>query len=283
LTKALSSSERQPRMLIADDDPMIVKLLADRCAGVGFEIDTAANGLQALIKANRSHPDIMVIDVNMPEADGLTVCARLLEPSKRSLNVVVVTGSREAETLERCEGFGVYYVRKGPKFWNGLGAALTELFPAMAERIKELDQQPMRTEMPERSRVLVIDDDPAIQQFLSSRLDKCGVELIFAPDVGRGFRVASREVPSVIVSDYFLPNGGIPYLLSRLRTTPETENIPVFVMTGRDLGEVTEQSLMREVCGKPGVARIFRKSLNANELFEALQKVCGFGNNWVDG
>jgi CheY-like chemotaxis protein len=137
--------------------------------------------------------------------------------------------------------------------------------------------------MPERSRVLVIDDDPAIQQFLSSRLDKCGVELIFAPDVGRGFRVASREVPSVIVSDYFLPNGGIPYLLSRLRTTPETENIPVFVMTGRDLGEVTEQSLMREVCGKPGVARIFRKSLNANELFEALQKVCGFGNNWVDG
>src|ERR1700722_6256601 len=221
MTNAQEFTVNQPRMLIADDDPSVVRLLADRCARMGFKVETATNGVQALIKANRSHPDIMVIDVNMPEADGLTVCARLLEPSKRSLNVVVVTGSREAETLERCEGFGVYYVRKGPKFWNGLGAALTELFPAMAERIKELDQQPMRTEMPERSRVLVIDDDPAIQQFLSSRLDKCGVELIFAPDVGRGFRVASREVPSVIVSDYFLPNGGIPYLLSRLRTTTE--------------------------------------------------------------
>jgi CheY-like chemotaxis protein len=281
MTNALSLSERSPRMLIADDDPSIVKLLADRCAGVGFEIETATNGIQALIKANRSHPDIMVIDVNMPEADGLTVCARLLEPSRRSLNVVVVTGSREAQTLERCEGFGAYYVRKGPEFWSGLGVALTELFPRMADRIKDL-HQPMRAEMRERSRVLVIDDDPAIKQFLSSRLGKCGVELLFAPDIGQGFRMACRQAPSVIISDYFLPNGGIPYLLSRLRTTPETENIPVFVLTGRELGEITEQSLMREVCGKPGVVRIFRKSFDTKELFGALQKVCGFENNRVD-
>lgn len=283
MTDAAGLTVRPPRMLIADDDPSIVRLLADRCARVGFDVDTATNGIQALIKANRSHPDIMVIDVNMPEADGLTVCARLLDPSKRSLNVVVVTGSRETETVERCEGFGAYYVRKGPEFWSGLGVALTELFPGMADRIKKLDQQPMRAEMRERTRVLVIDDDPAVKQFLSSRLDKCGVELLFASDIGRGFRMACREAPSVIVSDYFLPNGGIPYLMSRLRTTPETENIPVFVLTGRDLGEITEQSLMREVCGKPGVVRIFRKSFDTNELFGALQKVCGFENNRVDG
>ncbi len=150
MTNALSMSEKPPRMLIADDDPSIVKLLADRCASLGFEIETATNGIQALIKAIRSHPDIMVIDVNMPEADGLAVCARLLDPSKRALKVVVLTGSRETETLERCEKFGVYYVRKGPKFWVGFGVALTELFPGMADRIKGLDQQPMRVEMRER-------------------------------------------------------------------------------------------------------------------------------------
>jgi CheY-like chemotaxis protein len=270
-------------MLIADDDASIVKLLADRCASVGFEIETAANGIQALVKANRRHPDLMVIDVNMPEADGLTVCARLLDPSKRSMNVVVVTGSRETETVERCEGFGAYYVRKGPEFWSGLGSALAELFPRMADKIKELDRRPMRAAMRERPRILLIDDDPAIEQFLSSRLDKCGVELLFASDIGQGFRIACREGPSVIISDYFLPNGGIPYLLSRLRTIPETENIPVFVLTGRDLGEITAQSLMREVCGKPGVAHIFRKSFDTSELFGALQKVCGFENNRVDG
>src|SRR5471030_2548262 len=116
MTETLPLREKPPKMLVADDDPSIVRLLADRCARVGFEVETATNGIQALIKAHRNHPDIMVIDVNMPEADGLTVCARLLDPSKRSLNVVVVTGSREAETFERCDGFGAYYVRKGPGF-----------------------------------------------------------------------------------------------------------------------------------------------------------------------
>jgi CheY-like chemotaxis protein len=270
-------------MLIADDDLSIVRLLADRCARVGFEIDTATNGIQALIKANRGHPDIMVIDVNMPEADGLSVCARLLDPSRKPLNVVVVTGSREIETLERCEGFGAYYIRKGPEFWSGLGLALTELFPRMADRIKELHHQPISAEIRERPRVLVIDDDFAIKQFLSSRLDKCGIDLIFASNIAHGYRMACRDMPSAIISDYFLPNGGVPYLLSRLRTTSETENIPVFVLTGRDLDVITQQSLMREVCGKPGAVQIFAKSFDTNELFGALQKLCGFEYNRIDG
>ena len=283
MTDTHELSEKPPKMLIADDDPAIVRLLSDRCASVGFEVETATNGIQALIKANRSHPDILIIDVNMPEADGLSVCARLLDPSKKPLDVIVVTGSREAETVERCEGFGAFYIRKGPEFWNGLGTALTETFPRMAEKIKNLQKQPVGAAVRERPRVLVIDDDFTVKQFLSSRLNKCGVELLFASNIAQGYRMACREAPSVIVSDYFLPNGGIPYLLSRLRTTPATGNIPVFVLTGRNLDEITERSLMREVCGKPGATRIFRKSFDTDELFGALQKRCGFEYNRVAG
>jgi CheY-like chemotaxis protein len=281
MTDAPELAMKSPKMLIADDDPSVVRLLADRCERVGFEVETATNGVQALIKANRSHPDVMVIDVNMPEVDGLTVCARLLDPARRSLNVIVVTGSQEADTVERCEGFGAYYVRKGPGFWNGLGVALTGLFPGMAEQIKGLRQQPVGTVMRERPRVLVIDDDFTIMKFLSSRLDKCGVELLFASDIAQGYRMAYREMPSVIISDYFLPNGGVPYLLSRLRTTPATENIPVFVLTGGDLDEITRQSLMREVCGKAGVTQIFVKAFDTDELFAALQKLCAFEYNRI--
>lgn len=281
MTDARELTRKPPKMLIADDDPAIVRLLAERCMSVGFEVETAANGLQALIKANRSHPDIIIIDVNLPEADGLRVCARLLHPSREHLDVIVVTGSRETGTIEQCEGFGSFYVHKGPEFWNGLGAALTAIFPHMADGLKALYGQ--RAEMREHPRALVIDDDPAIEQLLSSRLDKCGVKLLFALDIGQGYRMACREAPSVIVSDYFLPNGGIPYLLSRLRTTPATEDIPVLVLTGRDLDEITVQSLMRKVCGKPGVARIFKKSFDTDELFGALQKICGFEHNRMYG
>src|SRR5690348_1298320 len=93
---------RALRMLIADDDPSIVRLLADHCARLGFDVDTATNGLQALVKANRNKPDILITDVNMPEADGLSVCAHLLDPERASLNVIVMTGSRDPNTLERC-------------------------------------------------------------------------------------------------------------------------------------------------------------------------------------
>jgi CheY-like chemotaxis protein len=277
MTQAHEPTEKSPKMLIADDDPAVVRLLTERCTSVGFEVETATNGVQAFLKANRSHPDILVIDVNLPEADGLRVCARLLHPSREHLHVIVVTGSREAGTIEQCQGFGSFYVHKGPGFWNGLGAALTAIFPHMADGLKALYGQ--RAEIRECSRALVIDDDVAIKQLLSSRLDKCGVTMLFASDIGEGYRMACREAPSVIVSDYFLPNGGIPYLLSRLRTTPATEDIPVLVLTGRDLDEITVQSLMREVCGKPGVARIFKKSFDTDELFGALQKFCGFEYN----
>ena len=131
------SSEETPRMLIADDDPSIVRLLADHCARMGFDVDTASNGIQALLKAGRVKPDILVIDVNMPEVDGLSVCAYLLQPDRTPVNVIVITGSRDPDTLERCEGFGAHYVRKGPDFWGDLETALADIDPRMASRIRQ--------------------------------------------------------------------------------------------------------------------------------------------------
>ncbi len=123
-------------MLIADDDPSIVRLLAAHCARMGFDVDTASNGIQALLKASRFKPDVLVIDVNMPEVDGLSVCAHLLDPDRAPVNVIVITGSRDPDTLERCEGFGAHYARKGPNFWNDFEAALEEIHPRMAGGIR---------------------------------------------------------------------------------------------------------------------------------------------------
>jgi CheY-like chemotaxis protein len=129
------SGDETPRMLIADDDPSIVGLLADHCARLGFDVDTASNGIQAFLKTRRVKPDILVIDVNMPEVDGLSVCARLLDLDRMPVNVIVITGSRDPDTRGRCEGLGAYYARKGPDFWTDLEAALAEIYPRLAGRI----------------------------------------------------------------------------------------------------------------------------------------------------
>jgi hypothetical protein len=65
-------------------------------------------------------------------------------------------------------------------------------------------------------------------------------------------------------------------LLTRLRTTAATANIPVIVLSGRQLNEVAAQDLRRAIHGHPGAAHILRKSEDTGALFAALSKFCGF-------
>jgi CheY-like chemotaxis protein len=276
LHEGTRSNDEPPRMLIADDDPSIMRLLADHCARMGFNVETAANGIHAFLKASRFKPDILVIDVNMPEVDGLSVCAHLLDSDRLPVNVIVITGSRDPDTLEWCEGFGAYYARKGPGFWQDLETALAEIHPRMADRIRQLSMRMPAPPARKRPRVLLIDDDNDISRFLTSRLEKCGIDVQYASDAQQGFRMACKDEPAVIVTDYFMPNGDAQYLLTRLRTTAATADIPVIVLSGRQLDEVTIQGLRREICGHPGATEILRKSDDTHALFEALKKFCGF-------
>jgi CheY-like chemotaxis protein len=265
-----------PKALIADDDPAIVSLLADRLAKMGFSVDSATNGIQFLFKARRTHPDVILVDVNMPELDGLEACLRLLESDSSPVDVIVITGGSNPLTVERCESLGLFYGRKGPEFWKSIEAALTQIFPNMINKIAGLELQSKNAEVRQRPRVLLIDDDPAIQQFLASRLNKLGVDMLYASDAVRGFRIASKVRPSAIITDHFMPDGDAKYLLFRLRSAAATENIPVIVMSGQVLDEVTRQGLRREICGRPGAAHIFKKSFDTYELFHALQSFFSF-------
>jgi CheY-like chemotaxis protein len=138
------------KVLIADDDPLIVRLLTDYCARLGFNVDTATNGLQTLLRANRFKPNILVVDINMPEVDGLSVCEHLLSADRAPSNVIVISGSRRPDTLKRCEGFGAYYTRKGPNFWTDLEAALAEIDPGMSARSRRA-HTPARAKAPTRA------------------------------------------------------------------------------------------------------------------------------------
>jgi CheY-like chemotaxis protein len=200
----------------------------------------------------------------------------LLDPARNPLDVIVVTGNQDPETLERCEGFGAFYTRKGPDFWTNLISALVEIFPGQEGKIRQPGVPSSGTEVRSRSRVLVVDDDAQVGACLASRLRKRGVDTLLASDATQGYRMACRDEPSVIISDYFMPDGDARYFLSRLRTTPATANIPFIVLSGGHFDELTEQSLMQGSFGHAGAVHVFRKSFDTCELFEALQKFCGF-------
>ena len=64
-------------ILLVDDDAMLRETLALSLRGSGFEVLTAADGLMALEQAQVRHPNLMILDLMLPELDGLTVCRTL--------------------------------------------------------------------------------------------------------------------------------------------------------------------------------------------------------------
>ncbi len=65
------------RVLVVDDDAPVRRMLQRSLAAEGFDVEVAADGGAALVAAERSAPDLVVLDVAMPGLDGLAVCRRL--------------------------------------------------------------------------------------------------------------------------------------------------------------------------------------------------------------
>jgi CheY-like chemotaxis protein len=277
-----TSSQVAPKILIADDDPCVLRAVADRCTRMGFDVETASNGLQALIKASQNQPDILVIDVHMPEVDGLSVLSYLLEIAKKSLHVMVVTGTPGQEIAERCEGFDACCIHKGRNFWSEFEARLIAIYPLWATAIKQSGRRSAKIDVRKRPRVLLVDDDVSVKKFFFRKFENLGADLLYAADGTRGFWLARREEPTVIVADYCMPISDAEHLLTRLRSVPETSRIPVIVQSGRRLNDSIKQRLRQEIGGQPGAIRILRKSFDSRELFEALQRLCGFASD-LDG
>jgi two-component system, OmpR family, response regulator MprA len=70
-------SPSRERVLVVDDDPPLARMLSRTLSAEGFEVTLAADGGAALAAAERSAPDLIVLDVAMPVLDGLAVCRRL--------------------------------------------------------------------------------------------------------------------------------------------------------------------------------------------------------------
>jgi two-component system response regulator MprA len=89
------------RVLVVDDDPPLRRMLKRTLAAEGFDVTLAADGGAALVAAERSAPDVIVLDVAMPALDGLAVCRRLR--SKGLATPILMLTARDA-VVDRVAG-----------------------------------------------------------------------------------------------------------------------------------------------------------------------------------
>ncbi len=74
-----------PLILCVDDEPDITELVHFHLTRAGFEVETAANGRQALLAVNRRRPDLILLDLMLPDIDGLGVCEILRQEAETAV------------------------------------------------------------------------------------------------------------------------------------------------------------------------------------------------------
>jgi two-component system KDP operon response regulator KdpE len=129
---------KNTRVLIVDDEPQILRFLRTTLSANGFDILEAATGAQALRRAAADAPDVIVLDLGLPDMDGKDVIKRLREWSQTPV-VVLSARARELEKIEALDAGADDYVNKP----FGIGELMARLRAALRHRLKREGVQPL--------------------------------------------------------------------------------------------------------------------------------------------
>lgn len=109
-----TKGQNQMSILVVEDEPITCKIIVSILSDAGYIIRTAANGRECLESLKQLQPDVILMDIMMPEMDGLETCRRIKADTELdNIPVVFVTGSTDDHTLEAAfNAGGRDYIRK---------------------------------------------------------------------------------------------------------------------------------------------------------------------------
>ena len=229
----LATAGSVPLILVVDDDATVREVMERFLIKEGFSVVTAAGGLEALTRARELGPAAVTLDIMMPDLDGWTVLAALKgDPALADIPVVVVT-----ILDEKNRGFA-------------LGAAEYMVKPVDRDRLLGV----LRTICGRRAgHVLIIEDDEATRAVIHQILTRDGWTIDEAANGRVGLERMAAAVPDVIVLDLMMPEMDGFEFLAELRGRPHGRDVPVLVVTAKDLTDDERRRL------NGGVERIILK------------------------
>ncbi len=118
------------RILIADDDKDLVYALSLRLGAAGFDVICANDGEEALKKAVREKPDLIIVDIRMPAGGGFSVIDHLKHGlTTRDIPIIVLTAFDEEDLKERARVLGAKFCFRKPfndrEFMDAIKSAIT--------------------------------------------------------------------------------------------------------------------------------------------------------------
>jgi len=102
------------KILIVEDEESLLKLESILLTSKGYDVRGVLNGQQALEAIQEERPDLVLLDIMLPEIDGFEVCQRIKDnPDTRSIPVIMLTAKKSREDMARGEKVGAdWYITK---------------------------------------------------------------------------------------------------------------------------------------------------------------------------
>ena len=207
-------------LLLIDDDPSTHHLVKFHLEGVVDVILSAMDAEEGLELARERHPDLILMDLQMPGMDGLSACRALKAEEKTArIPILFLSGEGDSGGSHALDQGAIDYISKPfdtAEFQARVRAAL---------RAGPNDRPPSSL-----SSVLVIDDDESIHKLLDIHLE--GVpRILHARGPMEGIVIAQREIPDVILLNLDLPVMDGFRVCRKLKSDERTRKIPVVFLT----------------------------------------------------
>ncbi len=280
------------RILVVDDNPLNVKLLAAKLAHDYYIVSMAENGLQALEKTAAEKPDIILLDVMMPEMDGFEACRQLkANPATKHIPVVMVTAlSDVADRVRGLEAGADDFLTK-PINDVALMArvrSLLRLKMIMDEwRSRETTSNQFSLPSPGEDadlavyaggHIVLLEDSAAERKMIVNTLSSVGVRATFAGTITEAVTIAKTgDCDLVMVSLDLRGEDGLQ-ICPQLRTQDTTRQLPILLLAsegdiprvakGLDLG--ANDYLLRPLDANELLARV-RTQLRQKRHYERLR------------
>jgi two-component system alkaline phosphatase synthesis response regulator PhoP len=135
--KFAQMEKKHTKILLVDDEPDILEIVGYNLKQEGYQIFTAANGKEAIAKAKKELPDLIIMDVMMPEMDGMEACENIRKIPELS-NVIITFLTARSEDYSQVAGFDAGaddYIAKPIK-----PKLLVSKVKALLRRLKETEQ-----------------------------------------------------------------------------------------------------------------------------------------------
>lgn len=232
-------------VLVVDDDPGMLDLLARLLARDGYRVATASSGEEGIALTRSLHPQAVVLDVLMPHLDGWAVLSTLKNhDGTRAIPVIVLTMLDDSEMA------------------FSLGAA--EFMTKPVDRQQLAGALRRCGLVPREGTVLVVDDDPQARALMQRALADGRWQILEATDGREAFEVMQQRKPDLILLDWIMPGMGGLEFLTRLRASEQNQApTPVIIVTAQDLAGHEQTDVERYQALRISKSALTRTALQA--------------------